>query len=132
MTAPPESLRRLVFGALAVPHLTLGLWLIVWPHAFFTTIGAFGPYNPHYERDAGTFYLAFAVGAWWAATHPRWRVPVLALFVVQYVAHTANHLLDVGRSHNGWSGPLDAASLGLTAVGLALLLWTLAREAVPA
>jgi hypothetical protein len=132
VAAPPEHLLRFSFRSLATLHLALGVWLIAWPHAFFTTIGAFGPYNPHYERDAGTFYLAFALGAWWAATRPRWRVPVLALFTVQYAAHTVNHLFDAGRSHNGWSGPLDAASLGLTAISLGALLWGLSRTEVPA
>jgi hypothetical protein len=117
----------LAFRSLAVVHLAIAVWMLAWPHAFFTSIGAFGPYNAHYERDAGTFYLAFALAAWVAAVRPRWRIPVLAVFAVQYVAHTVNHLFDAGRSHNGWSGPVDAASLGLTALSLLALLWALTR-----
>jgi hypothetical protein len=125
--APPEPLLRLSFRSLAGLNLALGVWLIAAPHSFFTTLGAFGPYNPHYERDVATFYLAFAVGAWLAADRRAWRVPVLALLAIQYAAHTVNHLFDAGRSHNGWSGPLDAVSLGATTVSLAALLWALSR-----
>ncbi len=73
-----ERTLRIVFVGLAVVNLAVGVWLFAFPHSFFTTIGAFGSYNRHYERDTATFYFAFALGAWIAATRPAWRVPVLA------------------------------------------------------
>ncbi len=122
-----EPAVRAAFRALAALHLALGAWMILSPHSFFTTLGSFGSYNAHYERDAATFYLAFAAGAGLAVGRPRWRIPVLGMITVQYVAHTLNHLWDAGRSHNGWAGPLDVATLGLAALQFAGLLWLVTR-----
>jgi hypothetical protein len=126
--APSERALRLVFVSLAVVHLALGLWMFASPHSFFTTIGAFESYNRHYERDTATFYFAFALGAWIAATRPAWRVPVLAMTTLQYAAHTLNHAVDVGRANNSWAGIFDVVSLGLATIQFAVLLWLLVRR----
>ena len=118
---------RTLFIAIALAHLALGLWMAAAPHSFFTTIGSFGTYNRHYERDVSTYVLALAAGAGIAAWRPAWRIPVLAVLTIQYVLHAANHLFDIGHSDNGWAGPVDFASLTLAAVQFALLLWLLAR-----
>lgn len=111
-----ERAQRALFASLAVIHLGLGAWMVLAPRSFFDSIGAFGEYNPHYLRDTATFYLAFALGAAIAFTRPAWRVPVLAITALQYVIHTANHVVDVDEANNSWAGPVDAISLGLAAV----------------
>ncbi|MEA2391584.1 MAG: hypothetical protein QOK31_1693 [Solirubrobacteraceae bacterium] len=122
-----ERTLRIVFLGLAVLNLGLGVWLFFFPHSFYTSIGAFDAYNRHYERDVATFYLGFAVGAWGAATRPSWRVPVLAMTTIQYLAHTINHGIDVDSAHNSWAGPFDLISLGLGTIQFAGLLWLLLR-----
>jgi hypothetical protein len=119
---------RIVFLGVAVVHLALGVWLFFFPHSFYTTIGAFDAYNPHYERDTATFYFAFAAGAAVAARRPSWRVPVLAMTMIQYLTHTINHGIDVNHANNSWAGLVDLASLGLATVQFAALLWLLLRR----
>lgn len=122
---PSERLLRVFFFSLALIHLGLGIWMFAAPHSFFLTIGAFDSYNPHYERDTATFYLAFAVGSWIAAWRPGWRIPVLAMTTVQYAIHTVNHGIDVNAANNSWAGPVDVISLGVATVQFAALLWLL-------
>lgn len=128
---PSEHVLRLFFVSVALLHLGLGIWLIVSPHTFFTTIGAFDIYNRHYERDVATFYLALGAGGWIAATRPAWRVPVLAVLTIQYALHSINHAVDVDRAHNSWAGPFDVASLSLATIQFIVLLWLLvARQSI--
>jgi hypothetical protein len=125
---PSERLLRLFFIGLAVTHLGLGIWMIASPHSFFLTIGAFDAYNRHYERDTATFYLAFGLGSWIAASRPAWRLPVLAMTTMQYALHTLNHAVDVNSANNAWAGPFDVISLGLATVQFAVLLWLYANR----
>jgi hypothetical protein len=125
---PSEGILRLFFALISVIHLGLGIWLFASPHSFFTTIGAFGPYNRHYERDVATFYLALGVAGWIAASRASWRVPVLAILTIQYVLHSINHAFDVDRAHNSWAGTFDVVTLSLTAIQFAVLLWLVTRR----
>ena len=122
-----ERTLRIVFYGLAGINLGLAIWLFFFPHSFYTTLGAFGPYSRHYERDVATFYLAFALGAWVATRRPSWRVPVVAMTALQYGIHAINHAIDVNSARNSWAGPFDLASIGVTAL-LAALLWLLLRR----
>jgi hypothetical protein len=122
---PSERSLRLFFAGLALIHFAIGVWMAASPHSFFKTVGAFDLYSRHYERDAATFYLAFAVGSAVAVTRPRWRIPVLTITTVQYALHTINHGVDVGRAHNSWAGLFDVISLGLGSIQFAALLWLL-------
>ncbi len=128
MTVPSERALRLAFGALAAVHLGLGGWMVLSPHTFFSTVGAFQSYNPHYERDAATYVLALALGSGIAVTRAAWRIPVLAMITFQYALHSLNHAFDVGRANNSWAGPVDVVSLGLATVQFAALLWLLVRR----
>jgi hypothetical protein len=125
---PSERLVRGFFLGLAAIHLGLGIWMFASPHSFFLTVGAFDSYNPHYERDAATFYLAFAVGSWIAASRPAWRLPILAITTLQYALHTINHAIDVDNANNAWAGPFDLISLGLATLQFAALLWLFASR----
>jgi hypothetical protein len=125
--AVSERFLRLVFGTLAVIHLSLGVWMFAFPRSFYSTIGAFDAYNRHYLRDTATFYFAFALGAGIAVRSPSWRVPVLAMATLQYAIHTLNHAIDVGNANNAWAGIFDLVSLALATIQMAVLLELLVR-----
>jgi hypothetical protein len=125
---PSERVLRAFFLGLAVIHFGLGVWMFAAPHSFFLTIGAFDSYNPHYERDTATFYFAFALGSWIAASRPAWRLPILAITTLQYALHTLNHAIDLNHANNAWAGPFDLISLGLATVQFAALLWLFANR----
>jgi hypothetical protein len=112
----------IAFGAL---QLLIGFLLWVAPGFFYDEIGPFGPRNDHYMGDVATFYLALGAAALIAVRRESWRVPVLALALMQYALHALNHLFDIGESDPGWLGPADFASLILAAM---LLAWMLRRE----
>jgi hypothetical protein len=116
---------RILLIAFALGQLLLGVLLWVTPGFFYDEIGPFGARNDHYMGDVATFYLALGAVALIAVRRVSWRVPVLALALVQYALHSLNHLIDIGESDPGWIGPADFASLTLTA---ALLVWMLQRE----
>jgi len=116
---------RILLTVFALGQLVLGILLWVTPGFFYDEIGPFGARNDHYMGDVATFYLALGAVALVAVRRTSWRVPVLALALVQYALHSLNHLIDIGESDPGWVGPADFASLTLTAV---LVVWMLRQE----
>jgi hypothetical protein len=117
-----------VLVALAVGHILLGGYMLIDPGSFFREIGPFGVRNDHYTRDAGTFTLALGVGFAVAARWSAWRVGIVGYALVQYVLHTINHLVDIDKAHPHRAGPLDFASLAVTAVVLGWLLLRVLRD----
>jgi hypothetical protein len=111
---------------LAVYHLALALFMAIAPHAFYKYVGPFGARNDHYIRDTATYNGALAIAFAIALRRASWRVPVLAIAVVQFALHSVNHLLDIGSSHPAWNGYFDFFSL---AAATLLLVWLL-RAAV--
>ena len=107
------------FGAV---ELALAIWMVAAPRSFFTSIGPFSGYNPHYIRDVATFEAALAVGLLIAAREPSWRVPVLAVTLVQFALHSVNHLVDINTSHPAWAGYFDFFALAAATLQLAWLL----------
>ena len=75
--------------------------------------------------DVATWYLALGAATLLAVRRASWRVPVLALALIQYALHSLNHLIDIGGADPCWIGPADFASLLLTAL---LLGGCFARE----
>ena len=73
-------------------------------------------------RDLSTASLALGVAALVAATRSAWRVPVLAITLLQFTLHSLNHLLDIGAAEPGWLGPANAVGLWLVTTALALTL----------
>lgn len=108
-----------VFGA---AQIALGLTMWLAPGTFFADIGPYGLRNDHYLGDLATFYLALGAGALIAARRPAWRVPVIAIALIEYAFHTVNHAIDVGEADPSWLGPANLVSIALTA---ALLGWML-------
>ena len=113
---------RLLLALFAVAQLVLGLLLWITPGFFFEEIGPYGTRNDHYMGDVATWYIALGVAMLVAARRASWRVPVLALALVQYALHSLNHLLDVGESDPSWLGPANLASLVLTTLLLGAML----------
>ena len=115
-----------LFGAV---QLVLGLLLWITPGFFFDEIGPYGARNDHYMGDLGTWYIALGVAALVAVRRPRWRVPVLALALVQNTLHVLNHAIDVGEADPEWLGPVNLVLIALTSV---LLAWMLNAARDPA
>src|SRR5690349_6840250 len=76
-TARPADLREtplqrtsgLGIGAIAAVQLITATWMLIDPHGFHSSVGAFGPYNGHYLRDAMAMFaglgVALAASVWW-------------------------------------------------------------------
>jgi hypothetical protein len=116
---------RILLIVFALGQVLLGLLLWVTPGFFYDEIGPFGARNDHYMADVATFYIALGAVALLAVRRESWRVPVLALALIQYGLHSLNHLIDIGQSDPGWIGPADFVSLTL---GALLLAWMLRQE----
>lgn len=112
----------------AVVHLALGAWQLISPGSFFDVLGPFGNSNVHYTRDVGTFTLALGVAFAIAYRRPAWRVGVVGYALFQYAFHAVNHLADIGKADPEAMGPIDFATIGLTAVVLGWMLARLVRE----
>jgi hypothetical protein len=117
-----------VFG---LTQLALGLFMAIAPGAFFDAIGPFGARNSHYVRDLSTFYIALGIAGLVAVRRPGWRVPVLALGAVEFALHALNHLIDIGKSHPGWNGPVTFATVAASAALLGWMLRVAARQEPP-
>jgi uncharacterized membrane protein len=116
-----------VFGAV---QLVLGLLLWLTPGFFFDEIGPYGVRNDHYMGDLATWYIALGAATLVAVRDARWRVPVLAVALLQNTLHVVNHAIDVGNAEPEWLGPANLVSLALTSLLLAWML-KLAREPAP-
>ncbi len=112
----------------ALVQLVIGALLWVAPGFFHDEIGPYGARNDHYMGDLATWYLALGGVALAAVRRAAWRVPVLALALVQYALHSVNHLIDVGEADPSWLGPANLVSLLLAT---ALLLWMLRASRAP-
>jgi hypothetical protein len=115
-----------LFGAV---QLLLGLLLWITPGFFFDEIGPYGVRNDHYMGDLASWYIALGAVALVAVRRARWRVPVLALALVQNTLHAVNHAIDVGNADPEWLGPANLLSIALTSV---LLAWMLNAAREPA
>jgi hypothetical protein len=116
---------RALLIAFAAGQLILGALLWLAPGFFHDEIGPYGTRNDHYMGDLATWYLALGAAAFVAVRRASWRVPVLALALVQYALHSVNHLIDVSEAEPEWLGPANLVALALTAL---LLGWMLRAE----
>ncbi len=119
---------RAALLAVGATQLAVAAWMVADPASFFDHVGGFGARNDHYLRDVATWYAALGAAAVVAAARPAWRVPVLALALVQYALHAVNHVADADLAVGATDGTLDAVVLALGAVTLAALLGLAVRE----
>jgi hypothetical protein len=112
-----------------VGQLVLGVLLWAAPGTFFDEVGPYGTRNDHYMADLATFYLALGAGALVAVVRSSWRVPVLAVALIQYALHSLNHLIDVDEADPAWLGPANLVALAATAALLGWLLRVASRRA---
>ena len=129
-----RDLVALLILQLAVVHVALGAWQLIAPGSFFDVLGPFGTSNEHYTRDVGTFTLALGIAFAIAWRVPAWRLGVVGYALFQYSFHAVNHLVDIGDADPERMGPIDFATIGLTALVLGWLMRQLLaerREPVP-
>jgi hypothetical protein len=112
-----------------VGQLVLGVLLWAAPGTFFDEVGPYGTRNDHYMADLATCYLALGAGALVAVVRSSWRVPVLAVALIQYALHSVNHLIDVGEADPAWLGPANLVALAATAALLGWMLRVASRRA---
>jgi hypothetical protein len=124
-----ERVWRPLLVVIGVTHVALFAWMAFAPGSFFDAIGDFGTRNDHYIRDAAMFPLAMGVGFLVAAVRRSWRVPVLAIATVWYLAHAVNHLIDINDSD---AGTFDFVSLLLSGLAFAALTYAATRDEVGA
>jgi hypothetical protein len=121
---PAPRLLDLGLAVFAILYIAEALFMTISPHAFYSSIGGFDSYNPHYLRDTATFSAALGVGLAVSLGRPAWRVPMLAVSTIQYALHSVNHLVDIDIAHPRWSGYFDFFSLAAATLALAWLLRT--------
>jgi hypothetical protein len=118
-----------VLVALAVVSLGNGAWMLADPLRWYEDLPAgvpdTGPFNAHFVRDIGCAFLAVGAGLAVAARRVEWRVPLVGVAAVFYMAHAVLHVADtVG-------GALDADHWLLDLPGVyflaALLVWLTVR-----
>jgi hypothetical protein len=128
-----RSDRFVVFGiaVVAIIQLVTAAWIVVAPHSFYTQVGAFGLYNGHFLRDAGTMTLGAGLAL---AASLRWtslRAGALAANLGLIGVHAVNHWFDVGNAHAGSNaGVSDAVSLTILAAFTAVVMRVAMREDV--
>jgi hypothetical protein len=122
---------RAILAAFAAVQVLTGalLWLV--PGFFHDEIGPYGVRNDHYMGDLATWHLALGAAAVVAVRRTAWRVPVLALSVLQLGLHSLNHLIDVGEAEPEWLGPANFVALALATVLVALMLRSERGAAAP-
>jgi hypothetical protein len=123
-----ETVIRASLAILGGASLITALLMTVDPSGFLHDVGGFGAANDHLVRDLATWAAAYGAALFVAIRHTTWRVPVLALGVLQGLLHSLNHLADEGLASPAWKGMANVAILaGITLVS-AWLLVVIRRE----
>jgi hypothetical protein len=111
----------LVFGLYLVG---ISLFAAVAPGTFFEEVGPYGARSDHYIHDVAAFQGAVGVFLLLAVRRPTWRVPALAVAMLQFGFHALSHLVDIGDADPEWLGVAEFIGL---AVATPVLAWLLAR-----
>jgi hypothetical protein len=118
-----------VLVVLGVVTLVNATWMLMGPMHWYQELPAAvpdtGPFNAHMVRDIGCAFLVVGVALMWAARRPEWRVPLVGVAALFYVAHAVLHVHDTVRGLL----PSDHWALDLPGVYLpaALLAWLALR-----
>jgi predicted anti-sigma-YlaC factor YlaD len=127
----PSRLDRIgwVLALVALLSVANAVWMLIDPLHWYEDLPAgvpdTGPFNAHFVRDIGCAFLAVGVGLAVAAWRPAWRVPLVGVATLFYVAHAVLHVADT------LGGTLDADHWLLDLPGVyllaALLIWLTVR-----
>lgn len=99
------------------------------PSGFLNEVGGFGAVNDHLVRDIATWSAALGAGLLVAVRVVAWRVPLLAITVIQGVLHAINHAFDAGLADPSWKGWVNVALVGsVSLIALWLLIAARAEE----
>jgi hypothetical protein len=82
----------------AAYYTIVGALLYLAPSYFFQNIGPIGAFNPHYERDAGSFILPLGLALFFAVRDPYAFWPITTLAGVASLLHFGSHAIDGVRS----------------------------------
>lgn len=108
-----------VFGLYA---LSVGLFMLFAPGAFFDTLGNFGVRNDHYIFDNAAFEVPQGLMLLAAVRWRTWRTPALAFATLHWALHALSHIIDPHHGAGDWIGWLEAGGLVVTTVILAIAL----------
>jgi hypothetical protein len=122
-----EQLVRVAVLGLGVYQLGLATFIVVFPHAFFDSLGGFDHFNQHYLQDAAAFEGALGVGLLLAFPRPGWWLPLLAVATAHFSLHAVSHLIDIAQAHHSWIGYFDFFAIAGGAVQLGWLTAHAAR-----
>jgi peptidoglycan/LPS O-acetylase OafA/YrhL len=114
--SPLVEVVLVAFGAYSV---LLGLFMLLAPGEFWSTLGAFGPRNDHYIFDNASFELPLGLLLLAAVRWRSWRVPALAFATAHWALHALSHLVDTNHAGGQTVGWLEFAGLALGTVVLA-------------
>ncbi len=110
---PGETTLQRVSGlgiaAIAATQLITAAWMLLDPHGFHSSVGAFGPYNGHYLRDAMAMFAGLGVALAASVRWPRLRAGALAVASASIGFHAINHWVDIGNDHPGTSAGVVGA-----------------------
>lgn len=109
-------------AAIAAVQLVIAAWMLLFPHGFHSSVGAFGSYNGHYLRDAMAMFGGLGVALAASVRWPVLRSGTLAVASASIGFHAINHWADVNRDHPGTSagivGALSQTALAVLCVAL--------------
>jgi hypothetical protein len=114
-----------VFGIYA---LAIGIFMLLWPGAFFESLGTFGLRNDHYIFDNASFEIPQGLLLLAAVRRISWRVPALAFATVHWALHSVSHLVDPHHGAGDAVGWLEAGGLVVTTLILAAAWRTAANR----
>lgn len=123
MTAALERFVPIGVALLGAAQLLTGVVMLADAGFFYEQVASFAPENGHFIRDIGTYNVAIGLGLLWAVRAPSWRLPLLAVGLVQYVLHAINHLVDIDATEESAHGPANFAAVAIGAGFVALLMY---------
>lgn len=105
---------RAVFVGFGLVLIATAAWMGFDPAGFYESVATFGPESDHFVRDLATYTAPLGVALLVAAFRVTWRLPVLALGLLQNGLHIVSHVVDLDTA--------ATTTLGIgTLVGLSIL-----------
>ncbi|WP_051343207.1 hypothetical protein [Pseudonocardia spinosispora] len=107
---------RLTLRGLGATFILLAAWAAIHPYSFTVVLANFGsgevePGTDHLVRDFAACAATFGAGLLLADRFSAWRSPALALTALWNGLHAIGHVVDIGKSHPAFVGPVEAVLL---------------------